>query len=348
MKQITFGKTTEGCQVFLYTFENEQKMKMTVSNIGAVLTNLWIPDKDGILRDVVLGFDAVEDYENNGDTHFGATIGRNANRIENAKLELHNKEYKLAKNDGGNNLHSGPNGYELRVWNVKNIDEANHSITFSLNSPDGDQGYPGKLHLEVTYQLQENGIAITYDGITDQDTIFNPTNHSYFNLNGHQSGNILDHILQLNASEYTPVRNEQSIPTGEILSVEDTPLDFRNKKRIGTDIEADDCQLKFAQGYDHNFVIDKEDELAASLEGNLTGILMNVWTNLPGIQFYTGNFLEKAPGKEGTIYPTRSGLCLETQFYPNAVNEPAFETPILRKNERKTYKTVYSFSHLNI
>lgn len=344
MRKENFGKNTKGQEVFLYTFENEQKMKMTVSNIGAVLTNLWIPDKDGNLRDVVLGYDTVTDYENNGDTHFGATIGRNANRVENARFRLHDKIYRLAKNDGENNLHSGPNGYELRVWAVKKIDEKNNSITFSLISPDKDQGYPGELYLDVTYQLQEIGIKITYSGISNTDTIFNPTNHSYFNLNGHQSGNILNHKLQLNASRYTPIKDEHSIPTGKIVPVEGTPLDFKNKKRIGLDIQEKYPQLKFGQGYDHNFVIEQTTDVAAHLEGDQSGILMDVFTNLPGIQFYTSNFLENVQGKEKTIYSRQSGVCLETQFFPNAINEPNFEAPMLKKDEENTYKTVYQFS----
>ncbi|MCF1617785.1 aldose epimerase family protein [Tetragenococcus koreensis] len=344
MNSKQFGVTKEGHEALLFTFENKKKMKMTVSNFGAVLTNLWIPDKSGIMRDIVLGYDTVEGYESNGDTHFGATIGRNANRIENARFELHDKEYKLAKNDGENNLHSGPMGYELRLWNVKAINEENNSITFSIVSPDGDQSYPGELCLNVTYQLQESAVVITYNATSNEDTIFNPTNHSYFNLNGHQSGDILKHKLQINASTYTPVKDEHSIPTGEILPVEGTPLDFRNKKRIDSDIQKDFSQLKFAQGYDHNFVIDKEADLAAHLEGDQSGISMDISTNLPGVQFYTSNFLENIQGKDGAVYPSYSGVCLETQFFPNAINEPMFDSPILKKNEERTFNTIYQFS----
>lgn len=344
MKQTTFGKTKDGKKVFLYTFENKKKMEMTVSNFGAILTNLWVPDKHGIMQDIVLGYDTVEDYENHGYTYFGASIGRNTNRIENATFILHGKEYRLVKNDGENNLHSGPEGYELRIWNVKAIDEENNSITFSIVSSNGDQGYPGELHLDVTYQLQKDAIVITYDAISDKDTILNPTNHSYFNLNGHQNGDILDHNLQINATNYTPVKNEHSIPTGEIVSVQDTPLDFRQKKRIGSDINENFSQLEFVQGYDHNFVIDKGRDVAAHLEGDQTGISMSIFTNLPGIQFYASNFLENIPGKTGVTYTGHSSICLETQFFPNAINEPMFESPILQKNEEKIFKTAYQFS----
>lgn len=343
MQTEKFGVTKDGQEAFLYTFENDNKMKMTVSNIGAVLTNLWVPDKEGNLRDVVLGYDTVAAYENNSDTHFGATIGRSANRTENARFELRDKKYKLAKNDGKNNLHSGPNGYQLRIWTVKKIDDTNHSITFSLVSSDGDQGYPGELHLDVTYQLQENGIKITYHGVSSEDTIFNPTNHSYFNLNGHASGDVSEHKLQLKAKAFTPVKDNHSIPMGEVSTVEDTPMDFRQEKTIGSDIEEEYDQLIYAKGYDHNFVLE-ETEKFAKLTGNQSGITMQAETNMPGVQIYTGNFLDHVLGKDGAVYPTRAGVCLETQYFPNAVNEENFVTPLLEKNKKTAYWTRYSFS----
>ncbi|MDN6640622.1 MAG: galactose mutarotase [Tetragenococcus sp.] len=344
MQTEKFGVAKDGQEVFLYTFENDKRMKMTVSNMGAVLTNLWVPDKDGVLRDVVLGYDTVLAYENNVDTHFGATIGRSANRIENAEFKLQGKKYKLAKNDSENNLHSGPNGYQLRVWKVKKIEEENRSITFSLVSSDGDQGYPGELHLDVTYQLQEDAVVITYDAASNEDTIFNPTNHSYFNLNGHESGDILDHNLQLEADSFTPIKDSHSIPTGEVSSVENTPMDFRLEKKIGKDIEEKYDQLVYAQGYDHNFVLNEGIEKFAQLTGDQSGIVMEAGTNLPGVQIYTGNFLDNVLGKGGVAYLFRAGVCLETQYFPNAVNEKNFVTPLLEKNKKTEYRTYYSFS----
>lgn len=341
MNKINFGKSKNNEDVFLYSFENEKGWKMIVSNLGAVLTNLWITDKSGKLVDVVLGFDTLAEYETNDDSYLGATVGRSANRLAEAKFELNGVSYQLSKNDNENNLHSGPNGYQIRMWEVKALEE--DSITFFLHSPDGDQGYPGALDLEVSYQLTEEGIKITYLGQSDKDTIFNPTNHSYFNLNGHQSGTILNHRLQLNASGFTPMKNSDSIPTGEIISVEGTPMDFRISKVIGQDIDSDFEQLVYAKGYDHNFVLDKELDTFAELIGDQSGIRMKAATDLPGVQFYSGNFFTGLEGKEGAVYKKREGMCLETQYFPNAVNEPNFDTPLLEKNKPANYWTTYTF-----
>lgn len=343
MKKELFGLAKDGQEIYLYTFENLQGMKMTVSNIGAELINLWVPDKEGVLRDVVLGFDSVAGYEGNDDSYLGATVGRSANRLANARFELSGKTYTLATNDGENNLHSGPNGYQIRIWEEKEIDLENNKITFSLISPDGDQGYPGELKLSVTYQLTENAVSIRYQGISDQETLFNPTNHSYFNLNGHQSGSILNHQLKLAASHFTPMKDSHSIPTGEIQSVEGTPMDFREGKLIGTEIETDYDQLLYASGYDHNFVLDNPADFA-ELIGDESKIVMKAATNLPGVQFYSGNYLNEASGKAGMNYEKRAGLCLETQYFPNAVNEPNFKTPLLEKDQLIEYWTTYSFS----
>lgn len=343
MKQEKFGVAKTGEDIFLYTFENKKGMKMTVSTIGAILTNLLIPDNAGKLIDVVLGFDTVADYEANDDLYLGSTIGRNANRIANAQFELNGVDYQLAKNDGENNLHSGTEGYQLRVWNVKEIDEQKNTITFSLTSPDGDQGYPGELAIEVTYQLKEDAIRISYYGTASKDTVFNPTNHSYFNLNGHQSGTILDHHLQLQASYFTPMIDSQAIPTGQLQAVEGTPFDFRVTKTIGEEIEVEDEQLIFAKGYDHNFVLDDPSKIFATLTGNKSNIIMEATTNLPGVQLYTGNFIKGTPGKDGVVYQFREGVCLETQYFPNAINEPNFESPILKKGQEIEYWTEYRF-----
>lgn len=341
MLKTTFGETKTGETISLYTFENAKQMKMVVTDFGAVLTQLWVPDKEGNLQDVVLGFDTLAEYEVNPN-YFGATIGRSGNRIANAKFEINGVEHQLTNNQGANSLHSGPNGYHLRVWQVAETTDT--SVTFELDSPDGDQGYPGHLNLKVTYELTETGIKITYTGHTDEATVFNPTNHTYFNLNGHTSGTILEHTLELLGTKFTPVIDTWSIPTGEILSAKGTPMDFTTAKKVGADIDADYDQLNFTTGYDHNYVIDSGVDYFAKLVGDKTSITMKAATDLPGVQFYAGNFLNNLPGKASKVYQKREGLCLETQYYPNAINEPNFISPILDKNETKTYWTTYDFS----
>lgn len=344
VKKETFGCTQAGKEISLYTLTNSQGIRLTVSDFGAVITHLLVPDKTGISRDVVLGFDSLEAYEKNDAIYLGAMIGRNANRIAGARFELANQEYQLVQNDGENNLHSGPNGYHMRPWEVKEMDETLNKITFILHSLDGDQGYPGELTLEVSYQLQENGVAITYQAKSNETTIFNPTNHSYFNLNGHDAGSILNHRLQLFASGYTPMKPIGSIPTGAIEPVETTPFDFRNEKEIGREIAEVNDQLRYAKGYDHNFVLDNPEEMAAKLIGDQSGIVMNVTTNMPGVQLYTGNFISPTLGKNGVTYDFREGVCLETQYFPNAINETNFISPILERNQPVTYWTTYSFA----
>ncbi|EOH97673.1 aldose epimerase family protein [Enterococcus pallens] len=347
MEKRFFGSLPNGETAYLFDFENTSGMKMTVSNLGATLINLWVPDKQGHLRDVVLGYDNSEQYLNNTKTFFGATIGRNANRIANSAFDLAGERHQLAKNEGENNLHSGPNGFQLRLWQVKTIDEAANKIIFELNSPAGDQGFPGTLICSVAYQLKvDNSLSITFSGEADETTVFNPTNHSYFNLNGHDSGSILNHELQLNAKEYTPVLNSDSIPTGEIVTVKDTPFDFTQKKKIGAEIDAACQQLEFTGGYDHNFVLDKPAETlgeAGILTGDSSGISMAVSTDLPGIQFYSGNFVDNERGKQNVYYQSRSGVCLETQYFPNAVKEPNFAAPILPADTPISYQTSFRF-----
>lgn len=341
MLTTTFGQSKTGESILLYSFENAKKMKMVVTTFGAILTQLWVPDKEGDLKDVVLGFDTLAEYEVNP-SYFGSTIGRSGNRIANGAFKINNVSYQLEKNEEKNSLHSGPDGYHLRIWKV--IETTDNSITFKLDSPNGDQGYPGQLTLEVTYQLTETGIKITYTGHTDQTTIFNPTNHTYFNLNGHSSGTILKHKLELKAQKFTPVIDSWSIPTGEIATVKNTPMDFTTAKKIGIDIDVDFDQLNFTVGYDHNYVLDKNVDYFAKIVGDKTKIVMKAATDLPGVQFYAGNFIDNLPGKENKVYQKREGLCLETQFYPNAINETNFVSPIIEKDETKTYWTTYDFS----
>lgn len=342
-----FGKTNDDKLVKLFTIKNDNNVTVKLTNWGATLVSLVVPDKDGFLRDVVLGFDNLEDYFVNH-CYFGATIGRNGNRIQNASININGNTYNLDKNEGGkNNLHSGFNGYQKRLWDYR-IDEENNSVTFKLHSPDGDQGFPGNFDISVTYALSKyNGVEITYNGVSDKDTVANMTNHSYFNLNGHNSGTILNHYLRINSKKFAIV-DEESIPTGELVDVENSPLDFTNFRRLADDIDSDFQQLKFTKGYDHSFLVDKKEpglEKVATLKSDESGISMNVYSDCLAVQFYAGNYIDEIPqhGKEDYIYPNRSGLCLETGFLPNSINEPNFASPILKANETYTSKTIYQF-----
>ena len=337
MKTRSFGNAT------LYTFENKNGMIMEVTDFGATLYSLIVPDKDGNPVDVNLGYDDPQSYMGPSGTGFGATIGRNGNRIAKAQFTLNGKVYELDKNNNGNNLHSGLDYYHYRMWNVKGTTE--NSITFSLHSPDGDQGYPGTLDIDVTYTLtDDNELRIDYDGIVDADTIVNMTNHSYFNLNGHASGNILEHELWVDADAYTAT-DAELIPTGEIVAVEGTPMDFRTKKLVGRDIDADYEATKLGGGYDHNWCLNNDGKFAKVIElsSELSGITMEVYTDLPGVQIYAGNFLKNELGKDGIVYKHRQGICFETQYYPDAVNHENFPSPICKAGEKYQTTTVYKF-----
>ena len=336
MKTREFGNAT------LYTFENKNGMIMEVSDFGATLVTLLVPDREGNLCDVVLGYDSPQEYQMGG-TGFGATIGRNGNRIAKGSFVLNGKTYQLDTNNNGNNLHSGLDYYHYRMWNVKEI--AENSITFSLHSPDGDQGFPGTFDVDVTYTLtDDNEIKINYQGETDADTVVNMTNHSYFNLDGHASGDVLEHELWVDADAFTAT-DEELIPTGEIVPVEGTPMDFRVKKLVGKEIDATYEAIVFGGGYDHNWCLNNAGKLAkvAELSAALSGIKMEVYTDLPGVQIYAGNFLEAEPGKSGVVYQRRQGICFETQFYPDAINHENFPSPICRKGEEYRTTTVYKF-----
>lgn len=337
-----FGETAQGKQANLYLFENKNGMVMSVSDYGATLVNVVVPDKNGKLTDVVLGFDDVSGYEK-GDQSFGATVGRNANRIQGASFELAGKRYVLEKNDGDNNLHSGPEFFHKRFWRA--VRTGDNSITLALDSKDKDQGFPGNLNVKVTYTLtDDNEIRIEYEGTSDADTVFNMTNHSYFNLDGEGSGNILKQKVWIDADTFT-VADAQSIPTGELVPVEGTPMDFRKPKMIGKEIEADYEPLKFGLGYDHNWVLNNHGSyaLVAGMEAAESGIRMEVSTDLPGMQLYTGNFLNNAYGKHGHIYHKRNAACFETQFYPDAVNKPQFPQPVIKAGETFRTVTAYQF-----
>ena len=344
-----FGKSPDNREVFLYEIKNANGMSIGVSDFGATLVNILVPDRDGKMLDVALGYDSAEGYYDNS-CHFGAVIGRNGNRIGGARFTLNGKEYQLAVNDNKNNLHSGPDWYRTRIWEVKAVDEEKNSVVFVLSSPDMDQGFPGNFRTEVTYTLtDENEVQIHYEGEADQDTIVNMTNHSYFNLAGHEAGSeaLLEHKIQILAPEYTPVSDSEAIPTGEIAPVEGTPMDFREPKKIGQDLEADFEQLKFGGGYDHNYALTREKgsmRKAAVAEYEKSGIVMEVYTDLPGMQFYIGNFIDNEKGKNGCVYQKRGGFCMETQYYPDACNQASFQSSVLKAGEKYDTTTVYKFS----
>lgn len=337
-----FGSLKNGQKARLFTMENDRGMSVSVTEYGANLVSLKVPDKNGDFRDVVLGYDSVAGYED-GDASIGATVGRNANRIGGASFVINGRKYGLEKNDNGNNLHSGPNVYNKRMWETETAEDI--QVTFILHSEDGDQGYPGNLDMRVTYGLtEENELRITYDAVPDQDTVINMTNHSYFNLNGHNSGDILGHKVTLHADYFTRA-DEASIPTGELTDVTGTPLDFREGHAIGDEIGSDYEAIRFGGGYDHNWVLKNNGKFdkAAQAEGEISGIVMEVWTDLPGMQMYTANFLDGEKGKDEAVYGRRSAVCFETQYFPDAVNKENFASPVCRAGERYHTVTAYKF-----
>lgn len=336
-----FGMTKNGEKASCYVLENSKGMKAVVSDFGAALLKLYVPDKNGKTQDVVLGYETLEDYENGGDS-IGATVGRVANRIGQAEFELNGKKYELTKNDNGNTLHGGCNFYNKRMWNVKEEDDTH--VVFALLSPDGDQGFPGEVKIEVSYTVtEENELKIHYYAVPDQDTLLNMTNHSYFNLSGHASGTAWDEKVWLDADAFTETDGEL-IPTGKVILVAGTPMDFRKEKVVEKEIGADYEPLKLAGGYDHNWVLNGSGfRKVASAASDKTGIKMEVYTDLPGIQFYSGNFLAGSKGKEGAIYEKGYGICFETQYFPDAIHKENFESPIVKAKEVYETTTVYKF-----
>lgn len=344
-----FGRCNDGSVAKLFTLTNSNNMSAKLTNFGAVLVSLFVPDKNGNLADVVLGFDTVDKYSTNHICYFGATVGRNSNRIKDAKFTLDGITYNLDKNERNkNDLHSGFNPYNERLWNYK-VNENTNSVTFSLISPDGDQGFPGEFNVNVTYTLtDDNEIKIEYNGICNKDTVANMTNHSYFNLAGHNSGTAMNQELYINSNKFIEVDNE-SIPTGNFINVENTPLDFRTSKKIERDINDDYEQLKFTGGFDHSFLINKSSdgiEKVATLFDEASGRKMDVYTDCVAVQFYAGNFIENntVPGKENCLYKNRNGICLETGFLPNSINEPNFASPVLKAGKEYKTTTIYKFS----
>lgn len=342
-KQL-FGMMQDGRKIEGFKISNEDGSYIYLSEFGAILQSVVVPDKNGKLTDVSLGYDNLESYVDHNQAHFGSTIGRYGNRIADAKFEMNGKTYQLALNEKGiNNLHSGPDGYEYRPWSGEA--KGDDSVVFSLISPDGDQGFPGCFKVSVTYTFtDDHTVAIEYHGISDADTAVNMTNHSYWNLNGEGAGLIMNHSLEISASAMTPVR-VGSIPTGEIRKVDGTPFDFRKMKTIARDADTDDEQLHLTGGYDHNFCLDGSGmRTVATAIGDESGIRMEVITDQIGLQFYAGNFINSAKGKCGKEYPVHGGFALETQHYPNCINEKSFANPFVKAGEVYNTKTSYRFT----
>jgi aldose 1-epimerase len=331
--------------VLQYVIGND-KVKVNVTNFGARIVSLIVNDKAGNPVDVLLGYDTADEFIKNTNNFYGAVVGRFGNRVGNASFTLNGEKYELEKNDGDNSLHGGTNGVYNKVWDVKS--HSGESITLEYLSPDGEAGYPGNVRMQVTYKVNENGgLEIHYLGETDKETILNLTSHGYFNLNGEGDTTILDHELWIDANKITEV-NKTLIPTGRSINILGTAFDFTKPKLIGKDINRPTDQLKYGQGYDHNFELNKKDGFAevASLYAPNTGIEMKILTTEPGLQFYSGNFMsdEDPKGKGGKVYPFRAALCLETQHFPDAPNHDNFPSTTVRPGEKYTSKTEYRFS----
>ncbi len=346
--QKSFGKTSKGEEATLYTIANSNGMKVTFTNYGANIVSIFVPDSKGNVADIALGFENIAGYEENG-PGFGSFIGRHANRIGGARFELNGKVYELEKNDGENNLHGGSVGYNKFIYEAEIYEEEDiASIEFSRLSPHMEQGFPGNLDISVTYSLTEtNELVIEYYANSDKDTIVNLTNHCYFNLAGHNSGSIQDHQVWIKANQFTPTTKDL-IPTGELSDVSGTPMDFRTMKKIGQDIDADYEPLKMAGGYDHNFVLDTsgtEVEKVAELYEEKSGRRMEIFTDMPGIQLYTANMLNPVKnGKGGATYAKRTGICFETQYFPNSCNIKTFPSCVLKAGKEYDSVTIYKFS----
>ncbi len=341
-----FGKTPEGVSVQIYTLTNKKGLEARITNYGGIVVSLKTPDRKGAMADIVLGFDSLEGYLNSPSPYFGALIGRYGNRIAHARFALNGVDHKLAANNGENSLHGGNRGFNKVVWTPRELSDGGLELTYL--SKDGEEGYPGNLRVTVTYHLTEaNELRIEYAAGTDKDTVLNLTNHSYFNLKGAGNGDILGHVLTLNADRFTPV-DAGLIPTGDLRSVNGTLFDFRKGTAIGARIEQNDEQLKLGKGYDHNWVLNKSGNslsLAARVEEPSTGRVLEVHTTEPGVQFYTGNFLDgTAKGKSGKVYGFRSGFCLETQHFPDSPNQSQFPSTVLRPGQAFRSTTVYRFS----
>jgi aldose 1-epimerase len=345
-----FGRMPDGTQVDLFTLTNSNGVEIRTIPYGAIIVSVRVPDRKGTLDDVVLGFDTLDGYLGNH-PHFGTVVGRYGNRIAKGRFTIDGKMFQLATNNGPNHLHGGVKGFDKLLWHAEPLERVgNVGVAYTLTSPDGDEGYPGTVKARVTYPLRpSNELAIDYEASTDKATPINLTQHSYFNLAGDGGGDILGHELAIDADRFTPV-DEGLIPTGELARVEGTPFDFRKSTPIGARINNDDTQLRYGKGYDHNWVLNRADPQgaglahAARLVDPKTGRTLDVSTTQPGVQFYTGNFLDGTiRGKSGHVYRRRHGLCLETQHFPDSPNHPSFPSTIVRPGDRYRSQTIFAF-----
>jgi len=348
IEKTLFGKLSDGREVYRYSLKNGSGMRVDIITYGAIVTSLYVKDRTGTLADVVLGYDSLQGYVNDK-SYFGAIVGRYGNRIGKGKFRLDGKDYQLALNDGPNHLHGGNVGFNKVIWNAEPLEgREGPSLKLTYTSKDGEEGYPGTVNISVTYTLtRKNALQIRYEGTTDKTTIFNPTHHSYFNLTGTLTNTILNHQLMIAADSMTPVGSDL-ITTGEIVGVANTPMDFRTPMAIGSRIADQFEQLKFAGGYDHNWVLrdfTKKVRKAAEVYEPTTGRILTLFTDQPGLQFYTGNFLDgSAKGKNGIAYQHRTGFCLEAQCYPDSPNKPNFPSAVLKPGEMYHQTTIYQFS----
>ncbi len=350
LEKAAFETSIDGKPVSLYTLQNANGVVLQLTNYGCRMLSLWVPDKDGNFKDVIWGYESIE-ATLTGDVNSGPVVGRYGNRIANGRFTLDGVAYQLNLNNGVNQLHGGPKGWASQVWDAaESTDEAgNPTVKMTLVSPDGDELYPGAVTIDVTYTLTANNeVVIDYKAVTDAPTVLNPTSHAYFNLHGTANKSSNSHVMMINADAFTPT-DEGLIPTGEIRPVDGTPLDFRTPTVIGERIESDYEPVVFGKGYDHNWVLNKpaagETTLAAEVYEPATGILMTVHTDQPGMQFYSGNFMDGTDkGKYGEVHNFRTGIALETQHFPDSPNHPEFPTTVLRPGEVYTQHTVYTFS----
>ncbi len=347
IKKEDFQKEVDGKKTDLFILKNKNGMEIAFTNYGATIVALTTPDKAGKMDDIVLGYKTIDGYMGDKDPYFGTVVGRYANRICKGKFKIDSTEYTLPINNGPNSLHGGKKGFSELVWDAQQSGDT--AITFTMTSADGDQGYPGTLTTKVIYTLNDNNeLTVEYSATTDKPTIINLSQHSYFNLNGEGSGDILAHELMLNADKYTPV-DSTLIPTGKLEDVKGTPMDFTKPEKIGARIKDNFIQLTYGGGYDHNWVLNKKQEseltLAATVYSAESGRYMEVYTTEPGIQFYCGNFLDGSLiGKKGLPYKHRNGLCLETQHYPDSPNQKDFPSTLLLPGKEYHHKTCFKFS----
>ncbi|MDQ2084862.1 aldose epimerase family protein [Herbivorax sp. ANBcel31] len=332
--------------IYIYTLSNDSGMKAKITNYGGIVVSLFVPDNSGKVDDVVLGYDNIRSYFKNS-CYYGGIVGRHANRIEGASFELNGKVYNLAKNDGENHIHGGNIGFHSVIWNAEIMKKDDvECLKLSYRSKDGEENYPGNLDVTVIYKVtKDNALSIEYYAVSDKDTVVNLTNHSYFNLSGHGFGDVLNHEVMINAEKFTPI-DEYSIPTGEIREVSGTPMDFRQMKPIKKAIEEKDNQILYGKGFDHNWVLDTKDimQKAAEVFDPISKRRMEVYTTKLGVQFYTGNNIaDSQVGKDGVKYKKRSGICLETQYFPNALKHKHFPSPILKAGDEYKHKTIYKF-----